>query len=66
MGRGNRGQRRRRVLLPDLPSRQMAATIAREIIGHWRKTGRRAAGGDEDDAPAAVSREQLSRPGVHK
>ena len=39
---------------------------AREIIGHWRKTGRRAASGEDDDAPAAVPREQLSLPGVHK
>jgi hypothetical protein len=38
---------------------------AREIIGHWRKTGRRAAGGDDGDTPAAVSRQQLSLPGVH-
>ena len=36
---------------------------AREIIGHWRKTGRRAAGGDDGDTPAAVSRQQLSLPG---
>ena len=39
---------------------------AREIIGHWRKTGRRAAGGDDGDTPTTVSREQLSLPGVHK
>ena len=39
---------------------------AREIIGHWRKTGRRAGGGDDDDASAAASREQLPLPGVHK
>lgn len=38
---------------------------AREIIGHWRKTGRRAAGRDDGDTPAAVSRQQLSLPGVH-
>lgn len=40
---------------------------AREITGHWRKTGRRVPGpGDEPDAPArpAVSRAQLS-PGIH-
>jgi hypothetical protein len=37
---------------------------AREIIGHWRKTGRRGAGG-EGDASAVVPREQLSLPGVH-
>ena len=36
---------------------------AREIIGHWRKTGRRAADGQDDDAPAVVPREQLSGSG---
>jgi hypothetical protein len=39
---------------------------AREIIGHWRKAGRRAPGGDDHEAPAAVPREQLSLPGVHR
>jgi len=36
---------------------------AREIVGHWRKTGRRGPGpGDEPDAaePLAVTRSQLS------
>jgi hypothetical protein len=33
---------------------------AREVVGHWRKAGRR----DRDDAPP-VPREQLSLPGVH-
>jgi hypothetical protein len=36
---------------------------AREIIGHWRKAGPCAAGGEDDDAPPAVPREQLSLPG---
>jgi hypothetical protein len=36
---------------------------AREVIGHWRKAGRRA-GGDDDDT--AVSREQLALPAVHR
>jgi hypothetical protein len=38
---------------------------AREVIAHWRKTGRRGPGvADEqdDEAPAAVPREQLSLP----
>jgi hypothetical protein len=39
---------------------------AREIVGHWRKTGRRGPGGENDDAPVAVPREQLSLPGVRK
>ena len=39
---------------------------AREIVGHWRKTGRRGAGGQDDDATAVVPREQLSLPGVHE
>ena len=34
---------------------------AREVVGHWRKAGRR---GGDDSAPA-VAREQLSLPGVH-
>ncbi len=42
---------------------------AREIVGHWRKTGRsRGAGaeGDEDLVEAVrPPREQLSLPGVH-
>ena len=38
----------------------------REISSHWRKTGRRGAGGENDDAPTAVPREQLSLPGVHE
>jgi hypothetical protein len=34
---------------------------AREIVGHWRKTGRRGQGpGDEADTSAAVPRSQLS------
>ena len=37
---------------------------AREIIGHWRKTGRRGAGGEDDDAQAAGPRGPLSLPGV--
>jgi hypothetical protein len=39
---------------------------AREIIGHWRKAGRRAARGEDHDPPAVVPREQLSLPGVHQ
>ena len=39
---------------------------AREIIGHWHKTGRRAAGGQDHDPRPVVPREQLSLPGVQK
>jgi hypothetical protein len=39
---------------------------AREIIGHWRKTGRRAAGGEDHDPPPVVPREQLTLPGAQK
>lgn len=38
----------------------------REIVRHWRKTGRRSAGvEDGQDVPAAVPKEQLSLPGTH-
>ena len=47
---------------PISPAAGWRHASAREIIGHWRKSGRRA-GGDDDDAPASVSREQLSLPG---
>ena len=41
---------------------------AREIVGHWRKTGRRRAGGggEEDREEPTVLREQLGLPGVHR
>ena len=38
---------------------------AREIIGHWRKAGRRHDVADDDDASAVIPRERLSLPGVH-
>jgi hypothetical protein len=50
---------------PISPAAGWRHASAREIIGHWRKTGRRAGGGDDDDALADVSREQLSLLGVH-
>jgi hypothetical protein len=48
---------------PISPAAGWRHASAREIIGHWRKTGRHASGGD-DDASAAASREQLPLPGV--
>jgi len=64
VGRGDRGQGRDRVLLPDLPSCRMAAR--KRARDHWSlaQDGRRAAGGDPDDAPVAVPRGQLSLPEV--
>ena len=38
---------------------------AREIIAHWRKTGRRS-GVIDDDGEPAPPREQLSLPGAHE
>ena len=51
---------------PISPAAGWRHASAREITGHWRKTGRHAGGGDDDGAAAAVAREQLSLPGVHK
>jgi hypothetical protein len=40
---------------------------AREIVSHWRKSGRRGAGAElAEDEPATLPREQLSLPGVHR
>jgi TusA-related sulfurtransferase len=39
---------------------------AREIVGHWRKAGRRGGGGGEDERELIVPREQLSLPRVHR
>ena len=39
---------------------------ARDVVGHWRKAGRRGAGAEDDpNTPAVVSKEQLSLPGAH-
>ena len=45
---------------PISPAAGWRHASAREIVGHWRRTGRRVGGEDPDDAPAAVPREQLS------
>ena len=37
---------------------------AREIVAHWRKTGRRG-GAESHEVQARPPREQLSLPGVH-
>jgi hypothetical protein len=51
---------------PISPAAGWRHASAREIVGHWRKAGRRSAGGaDDDDALAVVPREQLSLPGAH-
>jgi hypothetical protein len=49
---------------PLCPATGWRHASAREVVGHWRKTGRRGAS-DDGDATAAVAREQLSLPGVH-
>jgi hypothetical protein len=51
---------------PISPAAGWRHTSAREIIGHWRTTGRRAAGSENEDAPAVVPLEQLSLPDVLK
>ena len=38
---------------------------AREIVGHWRKAGRRGEGAEDGEQPR-VPREQLGLPGVHR
>lgn len=52
--------------IPLCPAIGWRHASAREIVGHWRKAGRRGAGVDEGlDMPAVVSKEQLSLPGAH-
>ena len=51
---------------PISPAAGWRHASAREIIGHWRKTGRRGAGGEDDAAPAVVPPAQLSLPEVHR
>ena len=51
---------------PLCPATGWRHASAREIVGHWRKTGRRGAGSDDGaEMPAVVSQEQLSLPGTH-
>jgi len=49
---------------PLCPAAGWRHASAREVVGHWRKTGRRTASSDEDES-TAVAKEQLSFPGVH-
>jgi hypothetical protein len=52
--------------MPLCPATGWRHASAREIVGHWRKAGRRAADSEESaDMPSVVSREQLSLPGAH-
>ena len=46
---------------PLCPATGWRHASAREVVGHWRKAGRRAT----DDGAPLVTREQLSLPGVH-
>ena len=51
---------------PLCPAAGWNRASAREIVGHWRKAGRRGGQADGDeDAPPSPLREQLSLPGVH-
>ena len=52
---------------PLCPAAGWHRATARQVVGHWRKAGRRATSGNDDDHAAdAHAREQLSLPGVHK
>jgi hypothetical protein len=52
---------------PLCPAAGWHRATARQVVGHWRKVGRRHSGGDDDGhAAVALSREQLSLPGVHR
>ena len=51
---------------PLCPATGWRHASAREIVGHWRKVGRRGAGPDDGpDTLDVVSKEQLSLPGSH-
>ena len=51
---------------PLCPAAGWHRATARQVIGRWRKAGRRAGGRtDDQDAAAAPAREQLSLPEVH-
>ena len=50
---------------PLCPAAGWRHATAREIMGHWRKTGRRAAGAEPAEQESRPPREQLSLPGVH-
>jgi hypothetical protein len=48
---------------PLCPATGWRHASAHEVVGHWRKAGRR--GGSGDDGAPAVPTDQLSLPGVH-
>jgi hypothetical protein len=48
---------------PLCPATGWRHASAHEVVGHWRKAGRRASA--DDDAPTMPA-EQLSLPGVHR
>ncbi len=51
---------------PLCPATGWRHASAREIVGHWRKAGRRGAGPDDGpDMLDVVSKQQLSLPGSH-
>ena len=48
---------------PLCPATGWRHASAREVVGHWRKAGRKNAVADEDpDTPAVLPKEQLSLP----
>ena len=51
---------------PISPAAGWRHASAREIIAHWRKTGRRSAASEDDSEPVALPREQLSLPGAYE
>ena len=51
---------------PLCPAAGWRHATAREIVAHWRKTGRRSAGAElAEEESSPPPREQLSLPGVH-
>jgi hypothetical protein len=51
---------------PLCPATGWRHASAREIVGHWRKSGRRGVDTEDTaDVPSVVTKEQLSLPGTH-
>jgi hypothetical protein len=48
---------------PLCPATGWRHASAHEVVGHWRRAGRRGSGGDDESSP--LPQEQLSLPGVH-
>ena len=51
---------------PLCPATGWRHASARDVVGHWRKAGRRSTDGEDGpDTAAVVSKAQLSLPGAH-